>query len=1363
MPSSPQSAAFDPSAILDNVPDAVMVVDRRWRHIYANAAAEKLLALPRSEILGKTLMEVFPDVVGTSTATSYMQAMAEQTPAELEFFYAPLATWAEIRLFPTPKTLTIFMRDVTARKCAEQALRETAASLAAAQRIAHIGSWQWDIKHDIAHWSDETFRIAGIPPTALAQHRAKFAERVHPDDRGRFQQALTDAVAGVRPYNLEYRIRTPEGVEKIVHSQGELVRAADGSPALIRGTVQDITERSAAEDALRESASGLAEAQRIAHLGTWQWDFTCDRAHWSDETFRIFGMPPVGLEHHERNFMELVHPEDRARVNQALADAVAGTRDYKLDYRIRSGEGAEKWIHAEAELARTPKGRPAVLRGTVQDVTERKRVEEQLRQARDFNATVLNTLDGLVIVLDRDARIVQFNAACERITGWKSPDVIGRPFWDILIPEEQRAGVMQAFAALVSGASPSRYENAWLTCQGEQRWITFANAAILDKDGQVEFVIGTGIDITERKRAEASLKESQARLAALFRACPAAIAISRISDGMTLDVNDAIEKMLGYTRAELIGRTSIELNLWKNLADRKRVVESVRSTGAIWNLEAEFLARDHRPMTIVFSAVRIDYDGEPCMICSFLDITQRKAAEENLRQSQQRFAALSVASFEGIVVSREGRILDVNDQFAAILGYAPDELIGREIVDLVAAEDQARISAHVLARREGAIVHGAIRHDGSRIVLEAHGKATTWRGQPARITAIQDITRRQQAEQDLRESEFRYRSIFENSIAGVYRVSVAGKLLTANPALAHLFGFASPAEMVSYATDAANQLYVDPRRRAELWDLLRTHGRAENFEVQARRKDGSIIWVLLNAYVVRDAAGNILYSEGYNTDITQRKAAEEALRESEARYRSIFENSSAGMCHVTPEGKLLAVNPAFAVQFGFVSPEEMLRHNTNVGRQLYADPIRREEMWQILRAHNRVENFEVENRRKDGTALWLSTNAHLVRDEAGKILYCAGYSIDITQRKAAEEALRASEERFRSLIEFLPDAVVVVNSQGILYANPAANRLYGVPSLVGRSPLVAIPPEQQALVAGLIQNILAGRPDTPAYRGPAIRADGTRIDIEAAGVPFQHNGAAAVLVILRDVSERTRTHQALVDYQSRLQLLARELTVVQERERHELAQYLHDSVAQDLAMARLQLQMLKQPPFPPDAVNLLAKARELLERAIERSRALTFQLSPPALYEIGLKAALGGLVEELRKLHALEIEMVMSRTRLPLNEAQSVLLFRALRELLFNVVKHAHARHATLTIVESASKLTATVGDDGVGFDARAPRARSGFGLFSIREQLEGLGGILTIAAKPGQGTQATIVLPYNSGTPAPQESPHEDHDIAGR
>ena len=308
MPSSPQSAAFDPSAILDNVPDAVMVVDRRWRHIYANAAAEKLLALPRSEILGKTLMEVFPDVVGTSTATSYMQAMAEQTPAELEFFYAPLATWAEIRLFPTPKTLTIFMRDVTARKCAEQALRETAASLAAAQRIAHIGSWQWDIKHDIAHWSDETFRIAGIPPTALAQHRAKFAERVHPDDRGRFQQALTDAVAGVRPYNLEYRIRTPEGVEKIVHSQGELVRAADGSPALIRGTVQDITERSAAEDALRESASGLAEAQRIAHLGTWQWDFTCDRAHWSDETFRIFGMPPVGLEHHERNFMELVHP-----------------------------------------------------------------------------------------------------------------------------------------------------------------------------------------------------------------------------------------------------------------------------------------------------------------------------------------------------------------------------------------------------------------------------------------------------------------------------------------------------------------------------------------------------------------------------------------------------------------------------------------------------------------------------------------------------------------------------------------------------------------------------------------------------------------------------------------------------------------------------------------------------------------------------------------------------------------------------------------------------------------------------------------------------------------------------------------------
>ena len=185
----------------------------------------------------------------------------------------------------------------------------------------------------------------------------------------------------------------PDGGEKWLEGNGTLIRDAEGKPERLMGVGIDVSERKQVEISLREREQELAAAQRIAKVGSWKWDVRTDEARWSDETFRIFGLQPGGLKDHRSSFVDMVHPEDRARVNQALTDALKGIADYDIQYRIQCVGAQEKLIHSRAEVLRDANGEPTLMRGTVHDVTEarqaeaeRERLEEHLRQAQKLES-----------------------------------------------------------------------------------------------------------------------------------------------------------------------------------------------------------------------------------------------------------------------------------------------------------------------------------------------------------------------------------------------------------------------------------------------------------------------------------------------------------------------------------------------------------------------------------------------------------------------------------------------------------------------------------------------------------------------------------------------------------------------------------------------------------------------------------------------------------------------------------------------------------------------------------------------------------------------------------------------------------------
>jgi PAS domain S-box-containing protein len=279
-------------------------------------------------------------------------------------------------------------------------LQESKARLEEAQRVASVGHWEWDLETDVVVWSDETYRIFGLSPQERPMDLATVRSMVHPEDREPLYQGVDqDLVAGERP-NAEFRIVRPSGEVRTVSSltserwnslPGDTKRDASGRPYKLFGTIQDITERKRTEKALQEisrklqeSNSRLEEAQRIANVGHYSWNLIENRVIWSDEVYRIYGLDPQQGPIDLAKVSEMIHPEDRELVFRAAEEALQSELPADIEHRLVRPDGEVRTIHSVGTVKRDASGRPYEMFGTAQDITDRKRSEEALKQSQFY-------------------------------------------------------------------------------------------------------------------------------------------------------------------------------------------------------------------------------------------------------------------------------------------------------------------------------------------------------------------------------------------------------------------------------------------------------------------------------------------------------------------------------------------------------------------------------------------------------------------------------------------------------------------------------------------------------------------------------------------------------------------------------------------------------------------------------------------------------------------------------------------------------------------------------------------------------------------------------------------------------------------
>ena len=428
--------------------------------------------------------------------------------------------------------VVVSLKDVTERKQMEEALAESERKYHSLVENIPDVTWTTDRQGRTLFISPNVIDVYGYSAEEVYAGSGAWLENVHPDDRPYVEKAFRELFTKKKRYDVEYRIRRKDGNWIWLHDRSVSTYEKDGQ-WYADGIFSDVTEHKRMEDELRqyaehleelvaartgelqESEAGLAAAQRLAHLGSWQWNIDADTASWSEETFRILGIARGPLQQHREDFLSRIVPEDRQRVDQALADALSGTRDYALDYRIALPDGRERVIHAQAQVLRSSDGRPVMMHGTVQDITERKRAEEALRESEQRYRRLVEDLKGSHFIYrhDPNGMLTYVSESVTQVLGY-TPDE-GMPHYGKYFTDHPANQAAHRHTELtLQGIHQPPYEvNVWHK-DGSTRWLEVQEVPVLDAGGKVVAVEGVAQDITERKRAEETLRELNATLEA---------------------------------------------------------------------------------------------------------------------------------------------------------------------------------------------------------------------------------------------------------------------------------------------------------------------------------------------------------------------------------------------------------------------------------------------------------------------------------------------------------------------------------------------------------------------------------------------------------------------------------------------------------------------------------------------------------------------------------------------------------------------------------------------------------------------------------------------------------------------------------
>ena len=912
--------------------------------------------------------------------------------------------------------------------------------------------------------------------------------------------------------------------------------------------------------------------------------------------------------------------------------------------------------------------------------------EETSRESEDRYKALVESAGDVICVIDKDGVFRFMNRAAAERLGGRPEDYICKTLWELFpkeIADRHMAAVRQVIETCQGLVTDSREP-----LLGELRWYHTSVQPLRDSEGHVGSALVVARDVTDGTLGGGALGEAEAKYRALVEQIPAITYTAALDEvSTTLYVSPQIADLLGFTPAEY----RADPDTWRKRLhpeDRDRVMAEVAQS---------------------------QKTGKPFV-------------------SEYR------------MVAKDGRVKSFRDE--------------------------ARI-----VRRE----------DGSPLFLQG---------------VMFDMTGRKVAEDAVRKSEERFRSIFERSFIGIELYDSQGRLVNANKACLGILGVTDEGALRGSDLFSELNLPKDARQRLEETGNVRFETTLGFDEVRSGSppETSRSATIDLDVQITRLGEGNGKKPRGYLVhvqDITERTRAETALRESREEFESLLRSVQDVVWEATVDGETyLYLNPAVEEVYG--RPREQLLANPD----LWLEVVHPEDRPRVQKASKQLleaGHVDLEYRivRPDGQVRWLRDRKTVVYDQSGHAVRIGGIATDISQRKEAEEALRRHDAMLEGVGTVLAQALRARNAEELgeacldvvqaiteskmsfideigpdgyvdtlALSGPAwaacamhdqtghrkppgdfpVHGIYGRVLIDGKALITNDPPSHPDSIS-----VPEGHPRLTAFLGVPLAQEGKTVGMigvanREGGYRIEDQQALETLApVVMESLARKRAEDALRERSKQLRSLASQLTLAEQQERRRLAAVLHDDLAQILTLMKIKLSLLRGGSDESARLRGIEDIEPLVERANRVARSLMSQLSHPALYDMGFVRAAEWLTEDIRELYGLHVTMENDGEPKPMAEAVRVLLFHCLREVLVNAAKHAKVAEAHVYVRRQGPVIRVVVKDDGVGFDPSAAGANangSGFGLFSIRERLEPLGGRVVIRSAAGKGTTVILEVP---------------------
>jgi PAS domain S-box-containing protein len=1186
----------------------------------------------------------------------------------------------------------------------------------------------------LVRWNTELERISGYSKEEL--EKIAPIKLFDPGDHAILRKGIEKSYREGKA-DVEVRLVTRSGQIIPFYFTGAGIEYV-GKPAVL-GTGIDISERKKAEEAIKKSNERFELIAEATNDGLWDWNLETNQL-WGNEVHQqLYGLTLADPVPNHDEWKSRIHPEDRERTLKALEDAKAtGQKSYVDEYRFYTENKGWMNIYGRTLIEYNAAGVPVRLIGSMMDITERKKTEELLAaNEKRFRKLIENGNDAFAIVTP-GGKALYVSSSVERVLGYTEEEIYRMDMLSLLHPDHREEAQKTMEVVMANPGIPVACHLSRLKHKdGTWHWFEETITNLMD-DPDIGGIVDNFRDVTERVKDQMALEINEEKYRDIVENITDILCTHDL-EGKILSVNLTAKKQLGYEIEEMLKMNIKDILLPQTKENFNNYIGSLIKRGYAKGLMYVRTRSGENRIWEFRNTLRNNGIDPPFVYGFAQDVTERIQKEEEIKTSEEKRRLIMNSALDAIIcINTKGLITFWNPQAERIFGWKEGEVMGRRLSEIIIPQAFRKMHDRgidtYLKTGEAPVLNvllelNAVNRKNEEFPIELTVLPIKQGDEEFFCAFIRDITQSKKAAEEIKFSEEKYRSLVEQASDGIFISDKDGRFITVNQSACKISQYteAELLQMTIFDFFVGEDIQKKPIQFQAL-----AQGKTVTTERIMKRKDGGVNYLEITSKLLKD--GKLL---SFVRDVAERRKAEEALKASEEKYRTLVEQASDAIFIADTSGRFVTVNSS-ACKLAQRTEEELMQMNIYdfaILEDLQREPFHFDEL-----KEGKTVVTERIMKVKEGLVVNIEVTAKLLSD--GRLL---AFVRDISQRIKVQTEIIKEKNLSDSIINSLPGIFYLYNKQGKFLrwnTNFEKVTLYSSEEIREMHPIELFTDEEKELLTEKISNVFINGEDE--VQANLLLKSKETIPYFFTGIAIDYEGETCLMGVGIDFSEREKAQQEIEKTTEKLRELTAHLLSVREEERKRIGREIHDELGQQLTAIKMDVSWIDKKLAEDSSLvkNKLKNIITLLDGSNQSIRRILSELRPGILDDYGLIEALEWQNRQFTSNTGIPVKFTTTEKELKLPEPVATCIFRVYQEAFTNITRYADAKKVTASLTINNGIIKVTVADDGKGFDTIAVQSKKSFGILGMRERVLSLNGKFALISSHQKGTKITISIP---------------------